>query len=163
MIAICSWFCSHEGVIAVMKGLRSQLLPCLLIYLFLCIYLMSSDTFHVASCIFLCSRSTLNIIMQLWLMRNFWSNDFRRQDSLLENVRIWSYSRPHFSAFGLNMETYGVILRIDFKCGKMWTRKTPNTDTFFPYLRWTYLLRLMFVRTSNHLNLKPKSWQVSVM
>ena len=110
---------------------------------------MSSDTFHVASCIFLCSRSTLSIIMQLWLMRNFWSNDFRRQDSLLENVRIWSYSRPHFSAFGLNIERYGVILRIDFKCGKMWTRKTPNTDTFFPYLRWTYLLRLMFVRTSN--------------
>ena len=47
--------------LAVMKGL----LPCLLIYLFLCVYLMSSDTFRVASCIFLCSRSTLNIIMQL--------------------------------------------------------------------------------------------------
>ena len=31
---------------------------------------------------------------------------------------------------GLNMERYGVSLRIQSKCGKICTRKTPNTDTF---------------------------------
>ena len=49
----------------------------------------------------------------------------------VKSVRIRSYSGPHFPAFGLNSERYGVCLRIQFKCGKIRTRKTPNTDTFF--------------------------------
>ena len=36
-----------------------------------------------------------------------------------------------FSAFRLNTERYGVSLRIQSKCGKMQTRITPNTDTFY--------------------------------
>ena len=32
--------------------------------------------------------------------------------------------------FGLNMEKYGVSLRIQSKCKKVRTRKTPNTNTF---------------------------------
>ena len=44
--------------------------------------------------------------------------------------RIRSYFGPHFPAFGLNTERYGVSLRIQSESGKMRTRITPNTDTF---------------------------------
>ena len=36
-----------------------------------------------------------------------------------------------FSAFGLNTERYSVSLRIQSECGKIGTRITPNTDTFY--------------------------------
>ena len=41
------------------------------------------------------------------------------------------FSGPYFPAFGLNMEIFSVNLRIQSKCGKIWTRKTQNTDTFY--------------------------------
>ena len=47
----------------------------------------------------------------------------------VKSVRIRSYSGPYFPAFGLNMGRYRVSLRIQYKWGKMRTRKTPNTDT----------------------------------
>ena len=46
----------------------------------------------------------------------------------MKRVRIRSYSSPYFPAFGLNTE---VSLRIQFECGKIRTRITPNTDTFY--------------------------------
>ena len=49
----------------------------------------------------------------------------------VQNVRIRNYSGPHFLAFGLNTERYGVSLRIQSECGKIRTRTTPNTDTFY--------------------------------
>ena len=49
----------------------------------------------------------------------------------LKSVRIRSYSGPHFPAFGLNTEKYGVSLRIQSKCGKVRTKITPNTYTFY--------------------------------
>ena len=49
-------------------------------------------------------------------------------------VRIRSYSGRPFPAFGLNTERYGVSLHIQSKCGKMLTRVTPNTDTFYAVL-----------------------------
>ena len=48
----------------------------------------------------------------------------------VKSVSIRSYSGPHFPAFGLNTDRYGVSLRIYSECGKMWIRITPNTDTF---------------------------------
>ena len=39
----------------------------------------------------------------------------------VKSVRIRSYSVPHFPAFGL---------RIQSECGKIQTRKTPNTNIF---------------------------------
>ena len=48
----------------------------------------------------------------------------------VKQVRIRSFYGPHFSAFGLNVERYGVSLRIQSECWKMRTRITPNTDTF---------------------------------
>ena len=44
------------------------------------------------------------------------------------SVRVWS--GQYFSPFGLNTERYGLSLRIKSKCGKMWTRITPNLDNF---------------------------------
>ena len=42
----------------------------------------------------------------------------------VKNDRIWSYSGPHFPAFRLNTS-------IQSECGKMRTRITLNTDTFY--------------------------------
>ena len=44
---------------------------------------------------------------------------------------FWSAFFPHFPAFGLNTERYGVSLRIQSECWEIWTRITPNTDTFY--------------------------------
>ena len=49
----------------------------------------------------------------------------------VKSVCIRSYSGPYFPAYGPNTERYGVSLRIHSECGKIWTRITPNTDTFY--------------------------------
>ena len=49
----------------------------------------------------------------------------------VKRLRIRSNSGPHFATFGLNMERYSVSLRIQSECGKMRTKITPNTDTFY--------------------------------
>ena len=48
----------------------------------------------------------------------------------VKSVLIGSFSGPYFPAFGLNTERYRISLRIQCKSGKIWTGKTPNTDTF---------------------------------
>ena len=43
----------------------------------------------------------------------------------------------HFPAFELNTKRYSVSLRIQSECGKIRTRKTPNTDTLHVVvIRW---------------------------
>ena len=49
----------------------------------------------------------------------------------LRKVCIRNYSSPYFPAFGLNKERYGVSFRIQFSCGKIRTKITPNTTTFY--------------------------------
>ena len=48
----------------------------------------------------------------------------------VKSVRIRCFSGPYFPAFGQNTERYGVSLQIQSECGKIRTKKTPNTDTF---------------------------------
>ena len=49
----------------------------------------------------------------------------------VKSVRIRSFSGPCFLAFGLNTTLrYTVFHCIQSKCGKIRTRKTPNTDTY---------------------------------
>ena len=48
----------------------------------------------------------------------------------VNSVRNWSYSGPHFPAFGLNREKYSVSFRIQSTCGKIRTKITLNTDIF---------------------------------
>ena len=55
---------------------------------------------------------------------------FNGTSHCVENVRIRSFSGSYFPALGLNTERYGVSTRIQSKCGKIRTRKPPNTDTF---------------------------------
>ena len=45
----------------------------------------------------------------------------------VKSIRIRNFSGPNF---GLNTERYGLSFRIQQECGKISTRKTPNTDTF---------------------------------
>ena len=49
----------------------------------------------------------------------------------VKSARIRSYSGPHFPAFGLNTKRYSVPPRIQSEYGKMRTRITQNTDTFY--------------------------------
>ena len=46
-------------------------------------------------------------------------------------VHIRKYSGPYFPAFALNMEMYFLSLRTQSECGKIRTRITSNTDTFY--------------------------------
>ena len=52
----------------------------------------------------------------------------------VKSVSIRCYSAPHLPAFGLNTDRYGVSLCIHSECGKMWTRITPNADSFYAVL-----------------------------
>ena len=52
--------------------------------------------------------------------------EFERKRKALHCVKSVRIRSP---PFGLNTERYGVSLRIQYKCGKIRTRKTPNTDT----------------------------------
>ena len=46
---------------------------------------------------------------------------------------------PYFSAFRLNTKRYSMSLRIQSKCGKIQTRITPNTDTFYAVIDFKFL------------------------
>ena len=48
----------------------------------------------------------------------------------VKSVRIWSFSGLYFLAFGRNTEIYSAYLRMQPECGKLQTRKTPNTKLF---------------------------------
>ena len=63
---------------------------------------------------------------------------------VLKSVRIPSFSGPHFPTFGLNTEIYFVNLRIQTECGKIRTRKTPNTDTFYGGFEFIFLFFIFF-------------------
>ena len=52
----------------------------------------------------------------------------------VESVRIWSFSGPYFSAFGLSTEIYGVNLRIQSECGEIWTRgHFSHSDKYYKF------------------------------
>ena len=74
--------------------------------------------------------SPIKLISTLVFQQNLVAN------VLIESAGIRSFkSSLHFPAFGLNTEKYGVSFRIQSKCGKMWTRITPNSDTFYAVFR----------------------------
>ena len=53
----------------------------------------------------------------------------RRIEHCMKSVPIRSFSGLHFPALWLNTERYSESLCIQSKCGKIRTRKTPNTDS----------------------------------
>ena len=52
----------------------------------------------------------------------------------IKSVLIRSFFSPYFLAFGL----YSVRIRIQSECGKIRTRKTPNTDSFYAVKSYKY-------------------------
>ena len=52
----------------------------------------------------------------------------------VKSARIRNYSGPHFPAFGLNTERYGISLPIQSEYGKIRTRITLNMYTFYGVL-----------------------------
>ena len=54
--------------------------------------------------------------------------------TLREKCPYSEFSDSYFPAFGLNTEIYRVNLRIQFECGKIRTRKTPNTGPLYVVL-----------------------------
>ena len=104
---------------SMLKGILTTLLHIFLyfiLFLFLFIYLFIFFIF-ILSLIFIIFF--WNYILQKLLIQQ-----------CVKKVRILSFSGPYFPAFGLNTERYPVSLRIQSKCRKIWTRKTPNTNTF---------------------------------
>ena len=53
----------------------------------------------------------------------------------VKSVPIRIFSGLYFPTFGLNTERYSASPRIQSECGKIRTRKTPNTDTFWAVLK----------------------------
>ena len=70
----------------------------------------------------------LNAVSQWTLLDHSWILFYKHS---VKSVRIRSYSCPYFPAFKLNTERYFLSLRIQSECGKIRTRMTPNTDTFY--------------------------------
>ena len=66
-------------------------------------------------------------------MRNEMAHVFA-MSHCMKSVCIWSFSGPYFPAFGLNAEIIRVNLRIQSECGKIRTRKTPNSEIFHAVL-----------------------------
>ena len=64
------------------------------------------------------------------LCAHFADNTNLQNFHCVKSVCFRSISWSHFPTFGPNTERCGVSLRIQSKCGKIGTRKTPNTDTF---------------------------------
>ena len=56
----------------------------------------------------------------------------------VKSVHIRSFSGPYFPAFGLNKDRFSASLRIQFKCEKIRTIKTPNTDTLYAVIITTF-------------------------
>ena len=69
----------------------------------------------------------------------------------VKSVRIWSYSGPHFPAFGLNTERYEVSLPIQSKCEKMRTGITPNMGTFYAVPIFHYVETIQLICSTNQM------------
>ena len=85
--------------------------------------------------------STVNMISVAW--PNWWLYllccfieaydypSFKFISLFVQSIRIGSFSGPYFPAFGLNTEMYFVNFCIQSECGKIRTRKNPNTYNFY--------------------------------
>ena len=88
--------------------------------------------------LYLCSRKWLRPTRSLVVSLKFNSSMVFtvKNAHCLKGVRIWSYSGPHFSSFSRFRTEYREILslysvRMRENAGKIRTRITPNTDTFY--------------------------------
>ena len=79
-------------------------------------------------------------------------------------VRIQNFSGLYFPAFGLSTKRDSVSLRIQFECGKMQTRKTPDTDTFYTVLFLTIVLSAEnYIHEKNQLQMYGKAQKATLV
>ena len=75
------------------------------------------------------AKSSKSSMLGAWLNVKYTSRLFSLQlPSLREKC---PYSELFWSAFSRIRTEYSVSLRIQSECGKIWTRISPNTDTFY--------------------------------
>ena len=67
---------------------------------------------------------------RIWGVYRSWSWEIVQVNTAGKVSVFGDFLVRNFPAFWLNTERYGACLCILFKCGKVRTRKTPNTDTF---------------------------------
>ena len=85
----------------------------------------TTSVFEIVEIIDFCWRTWQNLFLLTYARRlNHYGSH------CMKSVRIRNFSGPYFPAFGLNTDRYGISFRIQSECGKIRTRKTPNTDTF---------------------------------
>ena len=68
----------------------------------------------------------------------------------MKSIRIWSYSGPHFPAFGLNTGRYSVSLCVQSECTKTGSRATPDTDTVYAVNNIITIILLLQYYQENH-------------
>ena len=105
--------------------------------------------------------SLMQIILWLFLVFFYLYGLPHPSSSLLtrhcvKSVSIRSYSDPHFPAFRLNTERYGVSLRIQSEYGKMGTRITANSDTFQALVSPNLLPSMLVFFLLNHIHSDEK-------
>ena len=81
--------------------------------------------------------------------RNFSLESIKHECHYAKSVRVRSFSCSHFSAFGLNTEIYSVNLRIQPKPGKIRTRKTRSTDTFYAVINTERVKLVIYFQRNN--------------
>ena len=74
----------------------------------------------------------------------------------MKRDRIWGYFGPYFPAFDQNTKRYGVSLLIQCECGIIWTRITPNTDTF-------HRMVVVFITNMANIHLSDYHWNIKVI
>ena len=74
----------------------------------------------------------------VFLLKDDLASSFKKH--WVKSVRIRSFFDPYFPVFGLNAERYSVFFRIQSECGKIRTRKTPNTYNFYTVKTSEFLL-----------------------
>ena len=72
----------------------------------------------------------LKVKKTFWYKQWFYEKRRIFNSDCAKSVHIQSYSVPHFPIFGLNTERYRISLRIQYECGKIRSRITPNTANF---------------------------------
>ena len=73
----------------------------------------------------------------------------------VKSVHIRGYSGRHFLAFRLNVERYSISFHIQSKCGKMRTKITPNTDTFYAMIHlYIYVSMHIHVLYASNVNIQ---------
>ena len=79
--------------------------------------------------VFSCIDLLYHLSNTFFFEEHLWNTAYESCRMSQRQVTIWSYSGPHFSAFGLNTERYGVSLN-SVRMRENVDLITPNTDTF---------------------------------